>query len=506
MLCDIDSFIRAFKAHFPSCSLPVVSRAPGRINLLGQHVDHQGGYVNPIAIDKSIMVGISPRKDSLVHCKNLDAGFDEVTYNLEHFVHDIKRMSWQEYVDRHPAVCLPRGAQHWGRYVMSPILYFHRRLPMKRAVTGYNVLVTGDVPIASGLSSSSSLVVATGLALCESNGWHYHRSRMIRMFGEAEFFAGALSGFGDQAAILSARERHVTHIMFFPLRILRYVEFPEDYTILVCHSGERAEKSNAVQHHFNFKVAGYHLARMWLKRHLPAWERECIKCLRHLLPKNEGRALGQLYRLMQTLPENATVQTIRNILSHERETVERLLASCNKAKEHFDLRGVCMFGLSEMSRSRRFIRELAARRMGEVAEIMNISHNGDRITQFDPERQTHSRFVTDYSDSTLRMYAETAETGTRKERRQVALWRQPGRYRCSTRRLDEISDIVHSAAPDAGAHLSGGGLGGAIIVICRKAQVDTIITTLARSFYSRYELPVMIEEFTSAPAAEIISR
>ncbi|MCD6385633.1 hypothetical protein J7M23_07615 [Candidatus Sumerlaeota bacterium] len=501
---QVDNLVRRFYELFPDSEKPVIARAPGRINLLGQHIDHQGGFINPIAINKHIYIALSRRNDSLVYCKNLDPVFGEVIYELRDFIPEAKRTKWMDYVARRPAERLPRGAKHWARYILSAIVYFHRRLRREESLKGYNILLSGDIPIAAGVSSSSAIVVATGLALCELHNFRIPRLKLAAQCGRAEFFVGTLSGFGDQSAILLAREHQVAHFMFFPLRLLRYVRFPEEYTILLCQSGERAEKSASVRQTFNHRVASYHFARLWLKQLLPPTERDRVHCLRYFLPERESEELAHLYALLKHLPENVSSAEIRNVLSAEEETVERLLQDCSGHKAHFDLRGVCLFGLSEMARARRFIRKLAERKMSEVAQIMNISHNGDRLIRFDPKTGESRPFYNTYSDKRLDELAHSAQSRKRATRQMASLWRQPGRYRCSTHRLDQLVDIVLNVAPTAGAYLAGGGLGGAIIVICHNKDTDHIINALERNFYIPNNMPVLVEKVVPSPPAEII--
>jgi hypothetical protein len=272
----------------------------------------------------------------------------------------------------------------------------------------------------------------------------------------------------------------------------------------MCPTGEKAEKSSGAQHMFNFKVASYHFARLWIKRFMKPADADRVKCLRHLLPSRDGLSLSELYSLLKNLPESVTPDRIRKELSHESAMVESLLETCTGVKDPFDLRGVCMFGLSEMARARRFITTLASGNMEEVARVMSISHEGDRLVRFDPQTAKHTRVHSDYSDECLQELSKIAGSPQRSTREAAALWRQPGRYRCSTLKLDEIVDIIHSVDPSAGAHLAGGGLGGAVVAICRKASVDKISSALESGFYKPHNLPTLIEEFQPSSAGDII--
>jgi galactokinase len=130
--------IEAFEARFHST--PDVARAPGRVNLIGEHTDYNLGLVLPIAIDLACYAASAPNREGLlrIYSENL-------------------KQARQWPLDQIPQL---RASGDWSDYVIG----IARQLPLGR---GRDLLVHSTVPLGSGLSSSASLEVATALAL----GW-----------------------------------------------------------------------------------------------------------------------------------------------------------------------------------------------------------------------------------------------------------------------------------------------------------------------------------------------
>src|ERR1700736_4612335 len=120
-------------------------RAPGRINLIGEHTDYNDGFVMPAAIEFYVWIAIAPRNDRklLLHSINFS---ESVEIDLQGGV--VPRNHWSDYVSG-VAVMLEQAGHH---------------------LQGANLLIRGDVPIGSGLSSSAAIEVASGLALLENSG------------------------------------------------------------------------------------------------------------------------------------------------------------------------------------------------------------------------------------------------------------------------------------------------------------------------------------------------
>lgn len=223
----IEPLLRAFQERFDEDATHV-SRAPGRVNLIGEHVDYNGLPVLPMAIQKEVTLVLRPRTDGMVTLVNLHAEFDDVSFEV--------------------GVRIEAGPTgHWGNYVKAPAQELARREAIFR---GFDGVLFSDVPVASGLSSSSALVNAVGLALARINEVGADEVHLAELMADAERYTGTQGGGMDQAISLGARKGQAARIDFNPLRI-RHVPVPQDWRFIVADTGVRAEKSGAAQAAYN---------------------------------------------------------------------------------------------------------------------------------------------------------------------------------------------------------------------------------------------------------------
>jgi galactokinase len=138
---------------------------------------------------------------------------------------------------------------HWGNYVKAPANELARRFAIWR---GFDGVLHSDVPVASGLSSSSAIVIATGLALAHVNEVPVEERAFAELMAEAERYTGTNGGAMDHAISMGARRGCAAKIMFGPLR-LRHVPIPADWSFVVADTGVRAEKSGPAQNVYNLR-------------------------------------------------------------------------------------------------------------------------------------------------------------------------------------------------------------------------------------------------------------
>lgn len=246
-----------------------VAFAPGRVNLVGEHIDYHGGPVLPAALERGVSVAFAPRGDARVRARTVTPDGEDLHPPVAFAVGPDPAPEpggdWANYVRAaalaaaDPGVHAPgspvAGESRTRRPVGDPA-----RLPPGDAPVGADLLVLSDLPEASGLSSSSALVVAVGLALlaaAEQLGRLdvVRRRRLAAHFARAERFTGTEGGGMDQAASLGGVEGHALRITFDPLD-WRPVRVPPEVALVVAHSGVRAEKSGAAQAAYNRIRAG----------------------------------------------------------------------------------------------------------------------------------------------------------------------------------------------------------------------------------------------------------
>ena len=158
----------------------ILCRAPGRINLLGRHIEHRGGYVNVMAINREIIMAVSPRDDDLVRLRNLEKDyFPNRDFRISELIENHNSTDWISFITSNTVQrLLERTPGDWSHYVRAPLLRFLlKNRTMK--LTGMDCMVSGNIPIGSGLSSSSALVVGSALATLAINDINWTTGELI---------------------------------------------------------------------------------------------------------------------------------------------------------------------------------------------------------------------------------------------------------------------------------------------------------------------------------------
>ncbi len=284
---QIDSLISAFVGSFGKPPAFIV-RAPGRVNLLGEHTDYNGLPVLPMAIDRCVLMAGCARDDRRVSLVNANSAFGPRQYELSDHI-------------------APYDGGDWGNYskaaVQGLVRYGLQGEDGPRIDRGVDLVVDGNIPAGAGLSSSSALVVANALAILAANNAEVGFVELAELLPVAERYVGTLSGGMDQAVSLLAQEGKALRIDFFPLRT-RPIAMPQGYSVLVCHSLVRAEKSGAAKRAYNLRVIECRLACRALDRILGAALPRGLRTLGDLAALFPERALSEFISdLAQIVPD-----------------------------------------------------------------------------------------------------------------------------------------------------------------------------------------------------------
>jgi len=469
-------------------------RAPGRVNLMGRHIDHQGGGCNLIAIDREIFFIAAARDDDIIKMSNLDrTKFPGREFTANDFGHaDVQ--DWRKFVDSDAVLNMEKS--DWSNYVKAAFLRFQAFFHPVR-FKGFNMMASGDIPIAAGLSSSSAMVVATAELLLALNQVHLQDSQFVELCGEGEWFVGTRGGCADHAAMKMGRHGQVLFVGFHPMSIEGSVPFPDDHLIVCCDSHIKAYKSSESRSTFNQRVACYHLGRMLFKKTFPHFA-EQIGHLRDVSPRQLRVELADLYRMVRTLPNDAARSQLLMLLSHDE--LAPIFASHPDFTGTYPIRDIVLFGISECERSRRSPDLLKEGLVSDFGKLMKISHNGDRVASFDSYWNQIP-----YPSTCSEEYFDEIESMARNRDTQAALHLQSGSYRCSVPEIDLIIDLANSIPGVKGAQLSGAGLGGCAMVLVEESAVEELIRTLTDKYYATSDLEPAIAVCTPVAGSGVIT-
>jgi galactokinase len=206
------AIISAFQTHF-SASPDLIIRAPGRINLIGEHTDYNGGFVLPAAIDKAIWMAASPRTDGrfAFYAQDLE----------EFFISENETPVFQE-------------AKKWANYLLGIVSEARKD---GHIFGGINLAFGGDVPLGAGLSSSAAIESGAIFLLNELYHLDLSKMEMVKLAQRGEnHFVGMKCGIMDMFASVMGRENQVVRL---DCRSLEYDYFPfntPDYALVLFDS------------------------------------------------------------------------------------------------------------------------------------------------------------------------------------------------------------------------------------------------------------------------------
>ncbi|AQQ70672.1 Galactokinase [Limihaloglobus sulfuriphilus] len=481
-----------------------IVRAPGRANIMGRHVDHRGGFNNYLAIDRETIMVAGPRDDSNVEAVNVEpVFFKNVKFNVNDIIGRFAWSDWINFVDSEwVRSMLLSKAGDWGNYIRASMVRLQHKFNDIK-VNGMNLAVYGDVPIAAGLSSSSSIVVATLQAAIALNNFELTSSQFIDMCGEGEWFVGSRGGSGDHAAIRMGKRGKIAHVGHFPFRVEEIVDAPEDYQVMIANSYIKAAKSHGAKDMFNAKITSYNLGFELLRQRCPEFL-HIAEYLRDIEPVKLGCKTSDIYRMFLKIPQQATRAELREMLSSDcREMIEKNFSS-HKDPGTYHLRGVLLFGIAEIARSRLTLELLKCKDTTQIGRIMKISHDGDRVSRDDGTGK-YIKVDDGCTDAYFNQLINDLHSEDPEKVTNAQLYMQPGYYACSTPEIDRMVDIAGSVAGVAGAQLAGAGLGGCIMILAKKKAAATVKKALTKDYYEPKGLKPAVLDCITVEGAGLVS-
>jgi len=458
----------------------IVVSTPGRVNLMGRHIDHQGGVCNLMAIDRELVIAASPREDDRINVWNADAtSYPYRSFTFAELTADIVWEDWlrtlrSQYVQR----VVSRSMGDWANYVKGAALRLQHRF-RDRKLKGMDALVCSSIPVGAGLSASSALVMAASEALTELNALNVRPPELVDLCGEAEWFVGDQAATADHAAIKFGGPGEVISVSFFPFEIVGRHPFPDDYRLLVCHSGLWARQIEDASERFRATVACYHMAREIIKDEFPQFE-PLIEHLRDVTTDRLDISLPALYHLIGRLPERLDPARVEE-LALRHSTVARCVSDLDVGACEFPVRDAALYGLAECARALRAGPLLDRRDTAALGHMMNVSHDGDRRATWNGGP---APFESHATDERMRSLIERAGRLDPLAQSGAALWQQPGSYGCSLPEIDRMVDLALACEGVLGAQLSGAGLGGGIMVLARGDAVEGVRGALETGYYA----------------------
>ena len=308
---QLDLHRAAFAERFGSAAEPLrIFFSPGRVNLMGAHLDYNGGPVLPTAIDRGTLVALRPRPDQrIVFTSTLDPSrFD---FDLEALPSSPLKQ-WVDY---------PLG-------VLLDLVPRATRAGSPARLRGLDVLFGGNLPIGAGLSSSASICVGTALALDHAWGIGLRTLEQVSSALRAEReFVGVHCGIMDPYAVGLARP---DHLLWLDCKDASYEHLPldfESWSIGVADTGVRRELA---QSEFNARVQQSRAAFAALAPYAPG--AECLRDVNPAVLQEHGPGLDEVLRRRARHVVGEVVRTFearRALTSGDVERMGRLMTEAH---------------------------------------------------------------------------------------------------------------------------------------------------------------------------------
>ncbi|HEV2834891.1 MAG TPA: galactokinase [Pyrinomonadaceae bacterium] len=304
---------------------PHTFRAPGRVNLIGEHTDYNDGFVMPAAIDRSVFVRVWPREDRKLEIRSENFN-DVVEFDLD-----------QKY---------PAPRRHWSDYVIGVAVVLERA---GYRLSGAFLHIRGEVPLGAGLSSSAAVEVATACALAAVSHHTIDGRELALLCQKAESeFVGAHVGIMDQFVALFGEAQRA---LLLDCRSLEFslLPLPDTVNLVICNTMVKHALASSA---YNERRAQCEEGVRILAKSLPH-----IKALRDV-------TIEELELYKRDLPD-MVYRRCRHVVTEN----ARVLAAAEALEQH-DLR---QFGrlMGESHRSLRDDYEVSSKELDVMVELAN---------------------------------------------------------------------------------------------------------------------------------------
>ncbi|XP_049873756.1 N-acetylgalactosamine kinase [Pectinophora gossypiella] len=441
---------KIFREEF-GCDPSFFVRVPGRVNIIGEHIDYCGYPVLPMALEQDILIAAKLLNEKKLQLRNGNGKYASFDTEIKTF----EDMNIEADSD---------GKPFWYNYVLCGIKGALEHLDNKMT-NGLQLVIDGNVPPASGLSSSSALVSAACLSFLYAQNANLSKTEIASLCAKSERYIGTQGGGMDQAIAFLAEKYSAQYITWKPLNAAS-VGLPEDATFVVAHS--MAEANKAATNDFNRRVIECRLAAKILATITGAAKENKVITLSEVQKILEHSLEDMVKLVLKHLPQDIyTKGEICNILDVTEEEMDNLYLTPNtRHLKEFKLKQRALHVYEEAARVEKF-RKICMKTVNGGLHVTNGNGtNGDKNDHKNGDSN---------DNETLDILGKLM-TASHESLKNL--------YECSHANLDKLVKI--SQDMNVHSRLTGAGWGGCIVALCPKDKVNIYIETLKREFYVKH--------------------
>ncbi|XP_052190519.1 galactokinase-like [Diospyros lotus] len=419
----------------------VFVRSPGRVNLIGEHIDYEGYSVLPMAIRQDTIVAIRKRdfgdSDCLLRIANVSAKYPLCVYPAD------------------PDQDIDVKNHRWGHYFICGYKGFYEHAKLKGldvgVPVGLDVMVDGTVPAGSGLSSSAALVCSSTIATMAAFGVNFPKKEIAQLTCECERHIGTQSGGMDQAISIMAKSGFAELIDFNPIGATD-VQLPACGSFVIAHSLAESQKAVTAAINYNNRVVECRLAAIVLSIKLGMKPQDAIAQVKTL-----SDVEGLCVSFAGSHGSSDPVLAVKELLSEEPYTAEDIEKITGESLEHIFANSPTSLDVIKAANHYK----LYQRATHVYSEAKRVHAFKDTVSSSISEEEMLKKLgalmnESHYSCSIL--------------------------YECSCPELEELVKVcrVNGAL---GARLTGAGWGGCAVALVKESAVPQFILDLKDQFY-----------------------
>ncbi|KAI9929141.1 hypothetical protein ASPWEDRAFT_357763 [Aspergillus wentii DTO 134E9] len=453
-----------------------VARSPGRVNIIGEHIDYNLYDVLPTAVSVDVIIAVkvipSTGSDAVVKIANVQP----------------EKFPTREFtVPRDTDVEIDPKKHEWINYFKAGLVGALKFLRKEKSDGSFSpasieVLVDGNVPPGGGISSSAAFVCASALAIMKANNHNVSKQDLLDLAVVSERAVGVYSGGMDQAASIFSRRGYLLYTQFFPSFSVQHVPVPkadEEITFLMAQSFVTSNKAETAPRHYNLRVAECTLAAVVLAAQHGLTLKKDNSSLGYSLRNFHYEFMSKEGRLGDALEDqiDSVIQTTKELLSQEqgytREEIAKLLGITVADLESKFLSAF------PVQADRFLLRQRALHCFTEARRVLDFKACLAKATTLDEK-------LINYLGQLLNESQDSCRTT----------------YECSAPQVDDICAIARRAGT-WGSRLTGAGWGGCTVHMLPQSKVEAVTKALKEEYYLK-NFPDITEEKLSQ--AMVISK
>ncbi|KAI9484184.1 MAG: galactokinase [Benjaminiella poitrasii] len=432
-----------------------VVRSPGRVNLIGEHIDYCGFGVLPMAIERDvIIVGATTDDDTKVRVANINSQ----KYPAREF----------DYEGKEKVVTIDSTQLEWSNYFKCGYKGMLEKFRLDKP-KGLFLMVDGTVPAGGGLSSSAAFVCASALAVVTANKLSISKTELTEIAIVAERNVGVNSGGMDQSASVLSEKDFALHVEFVPKLHTAPVPLPSTnpkLAFIIANTLVTADKFVTAPRNYNLRVVETHMAALFLAKVLN-------------LPSVD--TLKEVYDLYYKDSSLSQVERFSDLLA--------------KAEQHYpnDNTNGNGYTLEEVSKMLDIpVKELQARYMTRfpvetdyfrlVQRTKHVLSEASRVIEF------HKACENSQGDSTLNVLGDLMNASQESCDKL---------FMCSCPEINNVCEIARKNG-SFGSRLSGAGWGGSTVHLTTEDNVPKLIDAIKNDFYRKVYPNITDEELDDA--------